>query len=150
MEEMDDLVLSRTDYDSDDIGPQLLAIKSGARGSMLQLRTCMFDAVIADIDRRVVPAPHGFIGGLEARELFTRTVGASRGLGAIIMDAVRLESDRRRACSPRGFSVLARALRSMNAGAVLARAAAAGEGDPLTDPDARLFVGLRPLALHSA
>jgi len=144
MEEMDDLILSRTDYDSDDIGPQLLAVKSGARGSVLQLRTCMLGTVIADIDRRVVPAPHGFIGGLTPEELFTRTVGASRGLGAVIMDAVRLESDRRRTCAPRGFSVLARALRSMNAGAVLARAAAAGEGDPLTDPDARLFVGLRP------
>ena len=57
MEEMNDLILSRTDYDSEDIGPQLLAIKSGARGRALQLRTCMLGAVVSDLDRRVVPAP---------------------------------------------------------------------------------------------
>ncbi len=41
-----------------------------------------------------------------------------------------------------GFGVLARARRSPHPGVVLARAAAQGETDPLTDTDSRLFVGL--------
>ena len=44
-----------------------------------------------------------------------------------------------------GFHVLARAMRAEHPGVVFARAAAAGEVDPLTDPDSRLFVGLPPL-----
>jgi len=45
---------------------------------------------------------------------------------------------------PRGFNVFARAMRSASPGIVFARAAAAGETDLLTDPDSRLFVGMKP------
>ena len=41
------------------------------------------------------------------------------------------------------FTTLARATRSERPGVVFARAAAAGEVDPLVDLDSRLFVGLR-------
>jgi len=43
---------------------------------------------------------------------------------------------------PKGFGVLARAMRAKHPGVVFARAAATGEVDPLADVDSRLFVGL--------
>jgi hypothetical protein len=46
---------------------------------------------------------------------------------------------------PRGFHVLARAMRARRPGIVFAHAAATGEADPLTDLDSRLFVGLPSL-----
>jgi hypothetical protein len=45
---------------------------------------------------------------------------------------------------PAGRHVIARAMRSRYPGIVFARAAAAGETDPLEDIDTRLFVGLLP------
>ena len=48
---------------------------------------------------------------------------------------------------PKGFGVLARAMRAKHPGVVFARAAATGEADPLADVDSRLFVGL-PVAAH--
>jgi len=141
---MQDVMLARADFESDDFGPQLLSVKARVRGNVSQLTTCMVGAVITDVDRRLVVTPRGLLDGLEPAEYYTRTVGALRGLGAWALDAVRIHESRRERWAPRGFGVLARALRSSNPGAVLARAAATGEADPLTDPDARLFVGLRP------
>ena len=60
-------------------------------------------------------------------------------------EAVRLWENRRRTGEAKGYGVLARALRSGQPGVVLARAALKGDSDPLTDLDARLFVGLKPL-----
>ena len=47
---------------------------------------------------------------------------------------------------PKGYGILARAVRSDNPGVVIASAAASGEVDPLIDIDARLFVGCDPQA----
>ena len=47
---------------------------------------------------------------------------------------------------PKGYGVLARAMRAKHPATVFARAAATGEVDPLTDLDSRLFVGLPPLS----
>ena len=45
---------------------------------------------------------------------------------------------------PSESSVLRRAMAAPNSAAVFAEAAERGETDPLTDPDVRLWVGLRP------
>ena len=145
LDEMNDALLARTDYESNDFGPQLLAVKSGARGNAGQLRNLLTGAVIADIDNRLFFTRRSFVAGHDAEEFFTWTVGSLRGLAQTALSCLDLGRERRRMCEPKGFSVLARAMRSRNAGVVLARAAANGEIDPLTDPDARLFVGLKPL-----
>ena len=144
MDTLTDMVMCRSDYGSDDFGPQLLAVKCGARGRAAHLRGCLLGGVIVDIDDRFVGVSRGFVSGLKSEEYFTWTVGALRGLRAISINLKRISSDLREPCAPKGFGVLARALRSYSAGIVLARAAANQETDPLVDPDARLFVGLKP------
>jgi hypothetical protein len=69
-------------------------------------------------------------------------IGARRGLERVYREMTALAEAIARAGDPRGFHVLARAMRARHPGAVFARAAASGESDPLTDPDSRLFVGL--------
>ncbi|MBN2310806.1 MAG: hypothetical protein JXR94_17665, partial [Candidatus Hydrogenedentes bacterium] len=138
-------LIAQTDYAAHDFGPQLLALKSGARGRLSQLATCLIGAVIADLDRRLVYTPYGFARGLPKDVAFTRTVGALRGLSAIHTTGIDMLVERRAACAPTGHGVLARALASPNPGVVFARAALHGEVDPLTAVDARLLVGLRPL-----
>ncbi len=144
MDEMDDELVSRTDYDSPEIGPQLLAVKSGARGTPLQLRNCLMGCVVADIRHQLVFIRHGFIEGTTPSEQFARTVGARRGLGETALMYADWGAQSAAAKAPKGYNVLVRAIRSSRPGAVLARAASTGAADPLTDLDARLFVGLSP------
>ena len=82
--------------------------------------------------------------GLTSEEMFACVAGGRQGLAKIAADceAYGFRAER----VPKGFGVLARAMRASHPGRVFARAAAAGECDPLTDLDSRLFVGLRPLA----
>ena len=139
---MDDLVVSRDDYESLEYGPQLLAVRSGARGNPNQLHNGMLGAVIADVDRHLVFVPTGYVEGHEPDDIFMWTVGARRGLAQIHVRCDELGSEQRRASAPEGFNVLARAIRSRCPGAVLARAAAVGEIDPLKDVDSRALVGM--------
>ncbi len=136
-----------TDFDSPDVGPQLLAIRSGARGHLHQLATLagIGGAVVADAGGRLVPAPHGLAEGLTAAELCTRAVGSRIGLAEVVIgyaDMVRRACAARLPAAPAGHGVLARAMRSRHPGVVFAHAAATGEVDPLSDLDSRLFVGL--------
>ena len=62
----------------------------------------------------------------------------------VALDCVRRAYGLAEISRPRGFNVLARAMRAAIPGIVFAQAAAIGEIDPLTDLDARLFVGLPP------
>ncbi|HUU70790.1 MAG TPA: hypothetical protein VM186_14775 [Planctomycetota bacterium] len=143
IEAQKDEILSRSDYASHDLGPQLLAVKSGARGNVMQL-TRLIGLVIADEQYRLFFSPRRLISGLDPDIYFVYTLGAKRGLGQLSLDLAQAETDWREACSPKGFGVLARAMRSRQAGPVFGRAALNGEVDPLTDVDARLFVGLKP------
>jgi len=143
-DELKDAIVSRTDYDSNDFGPQLLAVKTCARGNDRQLVVGLIGRAVADEDYRIFFIGRGLIDGIDPDLYFVSAVGARRGLGHIALDVAQMGTERREASAPRGFNVLARAMRSRNAGAVLGRAAANGEVDPLTDVDARLFVGLRP------
>ncbi|NQT19773.1 MAG: hypothetical protein HQ592_08710 [Planctomycetes bacterium] len=62
-DELKDAIVSRTDYDSDDFGPQLLAVKSGARGNDTQLVAGLVGRVVTDEDYRLFFSRRGAGGG---------------------------------------------------------------------------------------
>ncbi|MBI3946517.1 MAG: hypothetical protein HY321_11405 [Armatimonadetes bacterium] len=141
-EELADALAARSDIDSPDLGPQLLAVKSGARGQIGQLAILLGGrGWLPDASGRVVPIRHGWPEGLTPEELFAQVAVARTRLGEmhVEMDAAFRGEGRQ---APMGFGALARAMRATDPGAIFARAAAAGEVDPLADPDSRLFVGL--------
>ena len=151
-------VASRTDYQDDDLGPQLLAVKCGARGSIGQLMALLGPRILdlsfaptelaGDFDNFPFVQHQGYCQGLTSRELYAAAVPARLGMGMIALQCTNAGYATRQAGPSRGFTVLARALRrallAENPGIVFARAAAIGEVDPLTDLDSRLFVGLPP------
>ena len=144
-EELADRLAARTDYDDADLGPQLLAVKTAARGSLRQLLWLVGPrGAVVDATDALVPSRRGLREGLTPRESFLLVVGARRGLGRTVVECTRTAYGIREAAAPKGFNVLARALRASRPGAVFARAAATGEIDPLRDLDSRLFVGLPP------
>ncbi len=144
-EDVDDIIMSRSGYGSPDLGPQLLAIKSQARGSARHLARLFSGKLVTDAVGTPVPVTHGLREGLTPEEMFACVAGAREGLANINYEMTRNPYGVAAAGSPKGFGVLARAMRASNPGRVFARAAAAGEADPLTDLDSRLFVGLLPL-----
>lgn len=134
---------ARTDFTDENLGPQLLAVKSGARGvlrSLLQLIGSR--GTVTDVCDRQVPIRHSYPDGLTPEELFAAVAGARKGLQQLAFDTYRMAYGAREPAKPKGFTVLARAMRAEHPGLVFAHAAATGEVDPLTDPDSRLFVGL--------
>lgn len=147
-EEIAERIASRTDFADDDFGAQLLAVKSGARGSILHLaRLLGSPGAVPDVHGEPVAFRHGFSDGLSPREMFAHVVGAREGLAGMARDvaeSLRAAYGTKKPADPRGFHVLARAMRAKRPGIVFARAAATGEVDPLTDIDSRLFVGLLP------
>jgi hypothetical protein len=98
----------------------------------------------ADADYRLVPVRRGRAEGLTPEEFFACAIGARRGLGEVIYRLSDVAAELHEAALPRGFGVLARAMRAKSPGVVFANAAACGEVDPLGDLDARPFVGLGP------
>lgn len=148
MEEVTDILMSQTDYSSADLGPQLLAVKSGARGAIGHLpRLVSASGPTTDAAGRSVPITHNMRDGLTSEEMFACVAAGRKGLAKIVADCdVAWAYGYRAEHAPKGFGVVARAVRASHPGRVFARAAAAGECDPLTDLDSRLFVGLKPLA----
>lgn len=144
-QEVSDWLSASNDFHSTDIGPQLLAVKSGARGDLRHLRSLLGpQGSFTDVNGNHIAVKHGYVDGLTAEELFTRVKGAREGLNKIVLDCMRAGYGLRESEPSRAFTVLARAMRSSQPGAVFARAAAIGEIDPLVDLDSRLFVGLPP------
>jgi hypothetical protein len=133
------------DQYAQDIGPYILAIKSGAvRDSHLRGLANVLGAqnVVQDVFGKPAIVRHGYRNGLTLADFLARIPGARAGLAQI---AQQWEQAGRRlvaATQPRSFHVLARARRAEQPGVVFARAAAVGEVDPLVDLDSRLFVGL--------
>ncbi len=140
-----DQVISSADYDTHPYGPQLFAIKCGARGNTMQLAFGLICRTIIDYDRKLHYFASSALGGLTPEACFMSYIGARLGIAQC---SVNPTGQMRQAygvpepSAPQGFGVIARAMRSGNAGAVFARAALANETDPLTDPDSRLLVGL--------
>jgi hypothetical protein len=144
-EEVVERLLSRTDYGSPDLGPQLLAIQIRARGRRhLPALICPW-GVYEDIRGEPRIVRHSLVEGYAPEEMFAYMAGARRGLASVWQRWQQMgqEAGDRRAS---GFSVLARARRARHPGVVFARAAAGEEIDPLTDVESRLMVGL-PAAL---
>jgi hypothetical protein len=135
------------DQYTQDFGPYILAIKSGAvPDSHLRGLANVLGAqnVVQDVFGRPAVVRHGYRDGLTLADFWARIPGARAGLAQI---AQQWEQAGRRlvaATQPRSFHVLARARRAEQPGIVFARAAATGEVEPLVDLDSRLFVGLGP------
>ena len=145
MEEIKDLLQSNTDYSSHDFGPQLLAVKSGARGTFDQLlRLICPIGIVRDADNNTICIRHSLREGLTPNEMFARIATAREGLAQLAAEISRSGYNALAAKGPKGFGVLARAMRATHPGKVFARAAASSEYDPLVDVDSRLFVGLMP------
>lgn len=143
--EVTEMIESSADFDSADLGPQLLAVKSKARGSMRGLQRLIGPyGEVTDAQGDPFFVRHGFRDGLEPAELFATVPAARRGMARISLDPdwVRAAYGSPDYQSPQGYGVLARAMRSERPGLVFANACANNETDPLTDLDSRLFVGL--------
>ncbi len=140
-------ILSQAGVHDPDVGPQVLAIRSGARGSIGQLRQIIGPRGALDGLLSGGPVVTGGLRDGIAPEEHLASIGPMRrGLQAVASHVGPVLSSLRDNLLPRGDSLLARALRSDNPGQVFAAAALKREVDPLTDPDVRLFVGLRPEA----
>ncbi len=152
-----------TDYTNSDIGPQILAIKSRARGGVRQLMRAVSPvAPIRNASGQEVVIRHSLLDGLSPEEIYAFIAQSRRGLARMSDDMVREAYGVRRSKTTNGFGVMARAMRaaqvenmmfvpevtitrgikSSQPGKIIAKAAAAGERDPLTDLDTRLFMGL--------
>ncbi|MGC9455627.1 MAG: hypothetical protein ACP5HU_12305 [Phycisphaerae bacterium] len=141
-EQLRQQLAARSDFDNPDLGPQLLAVRSGARGAMRQVEVLLgVWRMVTDAAGRRVGLGHGLVQGRTAQDLINCVPGARRGLAGVADDCLRQIYGLREVEKPAGFSVLARAMRAERPGVVFAAAAAAGETDPLTEPVCRLFVG---------
>jgi hypothetical protein len=160
-EDLTNRIAARRDFDSDDIGPQLFAVRTGARGNFGAITALVGSrGPITDATRNLVPQRHGFVQGLAPEEVLMCSVGAREGLTRAVEDVTDAIRSKRTSpglgpswvmpftfmVDPRtmSYGVLARAMRAEHPGPVFAHAAAADEVDPLTDIDSRLFVGLQP------
>jgi len=144
---------SAQDFANDDLGPQLLAVRSGARGSTQHLVNLLGPRGTVQTPESPDPAQesgprviirHGLVRGLSPQEMWACTTGARVGLGQVALDCAQAGYGIVQAKLAKGFNVLGRAMRAANPGIVFARAAATGQTDPLTDLDSRLFAGLGP------
>ena len=153
-------------FDDNNLGPHILAVKSraftsrlyrlacvvGARGTVSDLRDFVWtirmasrgfaQGTVSDIQDRDIVIRNGYCDGLTSDELYTLCAGSREGLVRLNAELQRVAWELRDSSQSKGFTVLSRAMRAKHPGIVFARAAACGEVDPLTDIDSRLFVGL--------
>jgi len=138
-EELVERIASCSEFENDDLGPQLLSLKSGARGNLRQLCFLLGGRRVAHDG---VAIRRGYRDGLSPEEMYATAVGARKGLIRSISQLTQMGRELRDRHEPKGFNVLARAIRARHPGVVFARAASTGEVDPLVDVESRLFVGL--------
>lgn len=148
-EEVGEELAARTDYENNALGPQLLAVKSGAWGEVEQLvRLLSTHGTVKDINGDIVTIQHGYRAGLSSEELYALAVPGREAFAHVLQEWNEAGREIRERGVTKSFSVLGRAMRAEHPGLVFAHAAATGEIDPLTDLDSRLFVGLKLLRLH--
>jgi len=146
-EQIAEQLAGRTEFDDDDLGPQLLAVKSGSRGGIDHLARLVGPAGwTTDAEDKPFFVAGGLRDGYTPQELFARAATARRALGQVALSVAESGAELRAAGVTKAFTVLARAMRAEHPGVVFAAAAATGQIDPLRDPDSRLFVGLAPPA----
>jgi hypothetical protein len=142
-QEVSEWLAAHTDYTQPDLGPQLLAVKSGAWGEIEQLTGLLStQGVVKDMLDRPVPIRHGYRDGLPPAELYTLAIGARERFAQVQREWIEMSQEIRKRDRAQSFHVLARAMRAEQPALVFAHAASTGERDPLTDPDSRLFAGL--------
>ena len=143
-EELMEWIAAYEDFDDNNLGPHILAVKSRAFTSRLYRLACVVGArgAISDIRGGDIVIRHGYCDGLTSDELYALCVGSREGLVRFNSELQRVAWELRDNSQSKGFTVLSRAMRAKHPGIVFARAAACGEVDPLTDIDSRLFVGL--------
>ena len=118
------------------------AARCGARGSAAHLRAVIGPLAVADPYDPHAPVKQGYRDGVTAEELWPSVARSRRRLQEIWEGQARRAESKR---WPEGASLLRRAMCSDSPGELFAEAADANETDPLTDPDVRLWIGLRPL-----
>ena len=138
------------DFCGSAFGPQLLAVKSGARGKTENLTSLMYSKPLSggagvtggedDADVRYTAC--GLLDGFSAEEHFALALEVRRHLASMVFSIYDVGRSYEESQQSAGFNILARAVRSARPGVVVASAAASGEVDPLADLDARLFMGL--------
>ena len=141
-EELAEQILSTTDYQNSDLGPQLLAVKTGARGRRHLPRMIGPRAGVEDIHGKSVIVRRSLVEGLPPEELYACAVGSRKELAGIAGRWNPIHNEVTDRHPLEWFTVLARARRAQRPGTVFARAAASGEVDPLVDAESRLLVGL--------
>lgn len=142
-QEVSEWLAASRDYTSLNIGPQLLAVKSGACGEIEHLTALLStQGAVSDILGNRVPVRHGYRDGLQPTELYALAIGARESFAHIQNEWMELSQEIRKRERAQSFHVLARAMRAEQPELVFAHAASIGEIDPLTDIDSRLFAGL--------
>lgn len=142
-QEVSEWLAASTDYTQPDLGPQLLAIKSGAWGEIEQLTALLStQGVASNVYGQQVAIRHGYRDGLSATELFALAPAARENFAHALQEWLEISQEIHKRAQPRSFHVLARAMRAEQPAIVFAHAASIGEIDPLSDPDSRLFAGL--------
>ena len=127
---------SSRDYLSSVFGPQLILAKAGIRGGI--------DNLIRLLLKRRENLGEGLLGGVGYAEYMRLSMEMRKHLAKIVFRWEGIGSDMSSQQMTKATTVLARARRAEKPGVVFASAASRGEKDPLTDLDARLFVGLLP------
>jgi len=138
---------ARTDFRAEDLGPQLLAVKCGARGNINQLAALLFGgrALTSSDDSRLFMR-RGYLAGLSYEEWVAAAADTWRRFVQFQESWERMaETAHTQMEAGDHYGVFARARRSSRPGVVFARAAVNREVDPLADIDSRLFVGVPPL-----
>ena len=143
-EELMEWIATYENFDDNNLGPHILAVKSRAFTSRLYRLACVVGArgTVSGIGDGDIVIRNGYCDGLTSDELYTLCVGSREGLVRFNAELQRVAWELRDSSQSKGFTVLSRAMRAKHPGIVFARAAACGEVDPLTDIDSRLFVGL--------
>ncbi len=143
-EELMEWIAAYENFDDNNLGPHILAVKSRAFTSRLYRLACVVGArgTVSDIRGGDIAIRNGYCDGLTSDELYALCVGSREGLVRFNSELQRVAWELRDSSQSKGFTVLSRAMRAKHPGIVFARAAACGEVDPLTDIDSRLFVGL--------
>jgi hypothetical protein len=142
-QEVSEWLAANTAYTDSDLGPQLLAVKSGAWGEIAQLTGLLStQGTVKDVQGQQIAIRHGYREGLQPVEIYALAIGARERFAQIQQEWWQIEQEIQKRSVTKSFSVLARAMRTEQPGIVFAHAASIGEIDPLTDRDSRLFVGL--------
>ncbi|HUT73805.1 MAG TPA: hypothetical protein VM221_03085 [Armatimonadota bacterium] len=121
------------------------AVRCEARGSVAAIRATVGPWTVSDCYVPEGPITHGFRDGLTAEELWILVAKTRERFLGLHESQLQLAISRRLS-APEGATLLRRAMAAENPAAILAQAADAGEADPLTDPDVRLWIGLLPEA----